>query len=230
MSNSNFKMADRILSILLAFIMIVSLMPMTVFASTEANPGKFTVTVKNESDEPITDAGIFYEIFVDSESKVSGNLSTTNGEAVIPNVSDYSDDIADESKTVEISYQITKDGYTTVNNKVTVTDAKGNIDVTMFAVAPETTNVSVVKNGDGKVEINNEEITSSAVDKGSEVTFRFTPDEGSYIKEVKIGDVSEEITDSNLFEKTITADEDISVSVTFVKTFTVVVTKMMAVL
>lgn len=59
MSNSNFKMADRILSILLAFIMIVSLMPMTVFASTEANPGKFTVTVKNESDEPITDAGIF---------------------------------------------------------------------------------------------------------------------------------------------------------------------------
>ena len=225
MSNSNFKMADRILSILLAFIMIVSLMPMTVFASTEANPGKFTVTVKNESDEPITDAGIFYEIFVDSESKVSGNLSTTNGEAVIPNVSDYSDDIADESKTVEISYQITKDGYTTVNNKVTVTDAKGNIDVTMFAVAPETTNVSVVKNGDGKVEINNEEITSSAVDKGSEVTFRFTPDEGSYIKEVKIGDVSEEITDSNLFEKTITADEDISVSVTFVKTFTVVVTK-----
>ena len=104
MSNSNFKMADRILSILLAFIMIVSLMPMTVFASTEANPGKFTVTVKNESDEPITDAGIFYEIFVDSESKVSGNLSTTNGEAVIPNVSDYSDDIADESKTVEISY------------------------------------------------------------------------------------------------------------------------------
>lgn len=30
MSNSNFKMADRILSILLAFIMIVSLMPMTV--------------------------------------------------------------------------------------------------------------------------------------------------------------------------------------------------------
>ena len=225
MSNSNFKMADRILSILLAFIMIVSLMPMTVFASTEANPGKFTVTVKNESDEPITDAGIFYEIFVDSESKVSGNLSTTNGEAVIPNVSDYSDDIADESKTVEISYQITKDGYTTVNNKVTVTDAKGNIDVTMFAVAPETTNVSVVKNGDGKVEINNEEITSSAVDKGSEVTFRFTPDEGSYIKEVKIGDVSEEITDSNLFEKTITVDEDISVSVTFVKTFTVVVTK-----
>ncbi len=225
MSNSNFKMADRILSILLAFIMIVSLMPMTVFASTEANPGKFTVTVKNESDEPITDAGVFYEIFVDSESKVSGNLSTTNGEAVIPNVSDYSDDIADESKTVEISYQITKDGYTTVNNKVTVTDAKGNIDVTMFAVAPETTNVSVVKNGDGKVEINNEEITSSAVDKGSEVTFRFTPDEGSYIKEVKIGDVSEEITDSNLFEKTITADEDISVSVTFVKTFTVVVTK-----
>ena len=225
MSNSNFKMADRILSILLAFIMIVSLMPMTVFASTEANPGKFTVTVKNESDEPITDAGIFYEIFVDSESKVSGNLSTTNGEAVIPNVSDYSDDIADESKTVEISYQITKDGYTTVNNKVTVTDAKGNIDVTMFAVAPETTNVSVVKNGDGKVEINNEEITSSAVDKGSEVTFRFTPDEGSYIKEVKIGDVSEEITDSNLFEKTITADEDISVSVTFVKTFTFVVTK-----
>ena len=225
MSNSNFKMADRILSILLAFIMIVSLMPMTVFASTEANPGKFTVTVKNESDEPITDAGIIYEIFVDSESKVSGNLSTTNGEAVIPNVSDYSDDIADESKTVEISYQITKDGYTTVNNKVTVTDAKGNIDVTMFAVAPETTNVSVVKNGDGKVEINNEEITSSAVDKGSEVTFRFTPDEGSYIKEVKIGDVSEEITDSNLFEKTITADEDISVSVTFVKTFTVVVTK-----
>lgn len=56
---------------------------------------------------------------------------------MIPNVSDYSDDIADESKTVEISYQITKDGYTTVNNKVTVTDAKGNIDVTMFAVAPK---------------------------------------------------------------------------------------------
>ena len=68
MSNSNFKMADRILSILLAFIMIVSLMPMTVFASTGVYPGNLTVTVMNDSDVPITDAGFFYEIFVDSES------------------------------------------------------------------------------------------------------------------------------------------------------------------
>lgn len=228
MSNLNFKTVDRILSIVLAFIMTVSLLPMTAFASTEANPGEFTVTVKNESDEPISGAGISYEILVDSESKVKGNLSVTNGEAVIPNVSDYSDDIADESKTVEISYEITKDGYNTVNKKVTVTDVAGSIAETLTAVVAEKVNVTVAKNGDGTVYVNNEEITSQgcAVDKGSEVLIKVIPDEGSYIKEVQFSDNNiEKITEPQYFEKTITADEDISVCVTFVKTFTVEVTK-----
>lgn len=223
MSNSKTRKTDRVLSIVLAIMMLVSVMPTTVFASTVNNPNEFTLTVKDSGDALVDDADVSYEIFVDSESKNAGTVKTANGEAVIPNVSDYETDITD-GKTVEINYTVEKDGYVSVSKSEAITDVKGNIDVVLTEIPPEEVVVSVTKTGDGTIELNGTEQLTATVVKGSKVELKVVPAAGSYIKMVTINGIKQKITDKNLLERTIDATDNVEITVEFVKTYTVSVT------
>ena len=220
MSSSKFKVLNRILAVVLALIIVVGIMPVSVMASTTSHPGEFTITVQDESKVPINAAAITYEILVDNTVKVSSCVNTNDGEAVIPGISEFSEDI-ENGKAVEIRYEITKEGYNPVNDKAFITDVEDNIDVTMEASAVEEFTLTVNKTGNGAVKLNGNEEDTITVAKGSNVSLMFIPDEGSYIKEVKIGDKVQSIANRNLFETTVNVNEDVSVSVDFVKFFTV---------
>ena len=216
---------DRILATVLVFVMVISLLPMSVFASTATHPDAFTVTVKNSSDNaPITEASIAYEIVVDGSTEKSGTAPIENGEAVIADVTEYADAIADE-KTVELKYSVSATGFVTKTGTVSITDVTANVDVALEEEAPSEFTVSVVKNGPGTVKLDGAETNTVTVAAGSSVTITATPAEGAYIKAVTIAGTNQEIADPSSFEKTITVDADTPVSISFVNSYKVTVSK-----
>ncbi len=224
MVNSRLRIVNQVLSIVLVVIMAVSILPLSVTASLEDNSGEFTFTIKDIKGKLLDDASISYEIDVDGISKTSGNICTANGEAIVSDMSNYSDEIADGKK-VEISYIVSKTGYNSKNATKTVTNVQDNIDIIIAKGALETVTVSVTKTGDGTVELNSSETSTVTVNAGSTVKLKLTPNTGSYIKEVKIDGVSADISNKKLFEKDITANENVNISVIFVKTYMVNISK-----
>lgn len=216
---------DRILAVVLAVVMVVSLLPMSVFASTTTYPDAFTVTVKKSSNnEPIAEANISFEIVVDGSTEKTGSATVENGEAVIADVADYADAIADE-KTVGLNYSVSAEGFVTKTGTVIISDITANVDIALDEVVPSEFTVSVVKNGSGTVKLDGVETNTVTVAAGSSVTITATPAEGAYIKTVTIAGVNQGITDPSSFEKTIKVDADTPVSVSFVNFYKVTVSK-----
>lgn len=219
------KPIDRILAVVLAVVMVVSLLPMSVFASTATHPNAFTVTVKNSRDnEPIVEANISFEIVVDGNTEKTGSATVENGEAVIEDVADYADAIADE-KTVELNYSVSAERFVTKTGTVSISDVTANVDVTLDEETHSEYTVSVIKTGPGTVMLNDEDRDTLTVTPGSIVTLKADPAEGAYVKSVTINEVDQVINDSASFEVPITVENDnISVTVMFVNSFTVSVT------
>lgn len=218
------RMKKRILSAVLAFLMAVSLVPVSAFASTATYADAFTVCVTGgDEDAKLDGASVDYTIEVDGTKGAKNTVTTTDGEAVIQEMADYAQDIAD-GKAVTLAYTVSAEGYDTVSDRAAVTDVTGNVDVKLTVKTPDTVNVTVTKTGNGLVRINDQETETSTVEKGGDVKLELIPAKGAYIQELTVKGEPRTVKKGETFQETLTADEDIAVSVTFVQEYTVTVT------
>ena len=218
------RMKKRILSAVLAFLMAVSLVPVSAFASTATHADAFTVCVTGgDEDAKLDGASVDYTIEVDGTKGAKNTVTTTDGEAVIQEMTDYAQDIAD-GKAVTLAYTVSAEGYDTVSDRAAVTDVTGNVDVKLTVKTPDTVNVTVTKTGNGLVRINDQETETSTVEKGGDVKLELIPAKGAYIQELTVKGEPRTVKKGETFQETLTADEDITVSVTFVQEYTVTVT------
>ena len=218
------RMKKRILSAVLAFLMTVSLVPVSAFASTATYADAFTVCVTGgDEDAKLDGASVDYTIEVDGTKGAKNTVTTTDGEAVIQEMADYAQDIAD-GKAVTLAYTVSAEGYDTVSDRAAVTDVTGNVDVKLTVKTPDTVNVTVTKTGNGLVRINDQETETSTVEKGGDVKLELIPAKGAYIQELTVKGEPRTVKKGETFQETLTADEDITVSVTFVQEYTVTVT------
>ena len=218
------RMKKRILSAVLAFLMAVSLVPVSAFASTATHADAFTICVTGgDEDAKLDGASVDYTIEVDGTGGAKNTVTTTDGEAVIQEMTDYAQDIAD-GKAVTLAYTVSAEGYDTVSDRAAVTDVTGNVDVKLTVKTPDTVNVTVTKTGNGLVRINDQETETSTVEKGGDVKLELIPAKGAYIQELTVKGEPRTVKKGETFQETLTADEDITVSVTFVQEYTVTVT------
>ena len=218
------RMKKRILSAVLAFLMTVSLVPVSAFASTATHADAFTVCVTGgDEDAKLDGASVDYTIEVDGTGGAKNTVTTTDGEAVIQEMADYAQDIAD-GKAVTLAYTVSAEGYDTVSDRAAVTDVTGNVDVKLTVKTPDTVNVTVTKTGNGLVRINDQETETSTVEKGGDVKLELIPAKGAYIQELTVKGEPRTVKKGETFQETLTADEDITVSVTFVQEYAVTVT------
>ena len=218
------RMKKRILSAVLAFLMAVSLVPVSAFASTATHADAFTVCVTGgDEDAKLDGASVDYTIEVDGTKGAKNTVTTTDGEAVIQEMADYAQDIAD-GKAVTLAYTVSAEGYDTVSDRAAVTDVTGNVDVKLTVKTPDTVNVTVTKTGNGLVRINDQETETSTVEKGGDVKLELIPAKGAYIQELTVKGEPRTVKKGETFQETLTADEDITVSVTFAQEYTVTVT------
>ena len=218
------RMKKRILSAVLAFLMAVSLVPVSAFASTATHADAFTICVTGgDEDAKLDGASVDYTIEVDGTKGAKNTVTTTNGEAVIQEMADYAQDIAD-GKAVTLAYTVSAEGYDTVSDRAAVTDVTGNVDVKLTVKTPDTVNVTVTKTGNGLVRINDQETETSTVEKGGDVKLELIPAKGAYIQELTVKGEPRTVKKGETFQETLTADEDITVSVTFAQEYTVTVT------
>ena len=131
MSNPRTRKTDRFLAILLTFMMVIGMLPVSVYAGPIEFPNNFTVTVKDENGTPVSGAAVTYTLRVDGEEKLSDQSTeptNSNGIAAI-DLSEYEENIT--AGNVTISVTVSKDPFfedKTVQNEA-VTDATGNIDI-----------------------------------------------------------------------------------------------------
>lgn len=218
------RMKKRILSAVLAFLMAVSLVPVSAFASTATYADAFTVCVTGgDEDAKLDGASVDYTIEVDGTEGAKKTVTTTDGEAVIQEMTDYAQDIAD-GKAVTLAYTVSAEGYDTVSDRAAVTDVTGNVDVKLTVKTPDTVNVTVTKTGNGLARINDQETETSTVEKGGDVKLELIPAKGAYIQELTVKGEPRTVKKGETFQETLTADEDITVSVTFAQEYTVTVT------
>ena len=226
MYNKKSGLVNRAFSVVLALLMVLSILPITAFASTSVNADSFTVCVKDsDNNADINDASIAYRVLVDQNVKEDNTVKTNKGEAVIAEMKNYEQDIAD-GKTVTFEYSVSADGYVTKTGKVDVTDVNDNIDVKLEKKVVETVPITVNKNGSGTVKINNEEVTDSkTVEKGSEVELEVTPAKDTYIKKLVIGGETKSVEKGKSYSDSLTVSDALTVEVTFVKEYTVSIDK-----
>ena len=135
MSNPRTRKTDRFLAILLTFMMVIGMLPVSVYAGSIEFPNNFTVTVKDENGTPVSGAAVTYTLKVDGEEKLSDQSTeptNSNGVAAI-DLSVYEENIT--AGTVTISVTVSKDPFfedATVQDEA-VTDATGNIDITLLS-------------------------------------------------------------------------------------------------
>ena len=226
MYNKKGGLVNRAFSVVLALLMVFSILPITAFASTSVNVDSFTVCVKDSvNNADINDASIEYKVLIDQNVKEDNTVKTNEGEAVIAEMKNYEQDIAD-GKTVTFEYSVSADGYVTKTGKADVTDVNDNIDVKLEKKVVDTVPITVNKNGSGTVKINNEEVTDSkTVEKDSTVELEVTPAKDTYIKKLVIGGEIKSVEKGKSYRNSFKVSDALTVEVTFVKEYTVSIDK-----
>ena len=226
MYNKKSGLVNRAFSVVLALLMVLSILPITAFASTSVNVDSFTVCVKDSvNNADINDASIEYKVLIDQNVKEDNTVKTNEGEAVIAEMKNYEQDIAD-GKTVTFEYSVSADGYVTKTGKADVTDVNDNIDVKLEKKVVDTVPITVNKNGSGTVKINNEEVTDSkTVEKDSTVELEVTPAKDTYIKKLVIGGETKSVEKGKSYRNSFKVSDALTVEVTFVKEYTVSIDK-----
>lgn len=224
MKHSFSKTTDKILSVVLALMLIISIMPISAFASTENNADVFTFTVKDETGTPVKDASVYFAISVDDVTATDGNIVTDeNGEAVVEAMADYAEAVSGDESSVAIIYTVSKDGYETVEEvSAAVTDVTADIGVTLTEEKIMYT-VSADENiENGTVTFGEDKAASVTVEAGSSVSFTITA-----IGNYRIASVNGSALESDVAEYTgliESVDEDTVITAEFVRYYTVSVT------
>ncbi len=213
----------RTLAMLLSMMVLLGAVPITAMASTPENPFDYTMTVNDSAGQPIDGASIAYSI--SSAYRSTGPLTATAvaGEAVLPEVTEFEDDI-NNGTTVTLTYSVAKAGYVTVNDSVEIYDLLGNENVVLRV--PVT--LSVNKSGNGTVKFNFSAVEESSltVGSGTQVSVQIAPAADWYIKSIVIGGQAITINDANkyYYQSTFTPMTDTTIDVVFTRNWNVTTT------
>lgn len=191
MSRTRVKLRDRFLAALLSVLMIFAMMPVTTlqaFAATTEYPDAYTVTVTDgeNSIEGAQVSLVASEIMLELNATTDSNGVAAFAESEIYELFQYHD-----GSTVSATITVQKDGYdqkvqteTLWKNNIA---ASASVVLTETAVAQATVSVNIIGSGNATVEIDGVVQNSKAVNVGTEVPIKITPDEGCYIKEIDDG-------------------------------------------
>lgn len=229
MKKFKIKKSERILAVLLTFVIVVGLLPSTVFAAIESN----SILEVNESIiEPPTGS-------ISSEAKLSVN-KIGSGKVIINEVEvegtdttvekhksttlKITPDNVDGKKTYIKSLKIGTDEITvekyetyTNDNFIVTEDTEIYVEFTT-----EFTITSSAGDG-GTIELNGN-IGSLDVEEGSKLNVSVTPNNGYQIATVTIDGVLIEVSNVSEFSKEITVEKNMEINATFVKVYTITVT------
>lgn len=241
MSKHRAKITDRITALLLTVILLCSLLPASALAVGE---NEVTISV-NGSEGALEGALVNYTINTDADSSSSMSASTDADGVATIDMSSYVDAVADEAQEVNITYTVSKEGYTTSAEQTErITGLGGNVGTVTLTEAetggPEedggndepTVNsypVTVDAGTDGVVtlSVDGVEIQSGdEVENGKTVDITVAPNNGYAISSVKV-DNAEQIADSGLASSWAGSVEiaggAIAINVAFVQVYSVTV-------
>lgn len=78
-------MVNRAFSVVLALLMVLSILPITAFASTSVNVDSFTVCVNDSvNNADINDASIEYKVLIDQNVKEDNTVKPTKAKLLLP--------------------------------------------------------------------------------------------------------------------------------------------------
>lgn len=216
------KISDRILAVVLSLILLVGIIPTTALASDEVTE-YFTVNVTDANSDGVMIEGatVTYEIRLSDISVHSASgVTGTDGNVFISEMNNYVNEISEGN--VKLFYRVEKEGYTTKEEEISVTDSNGVASVALSSAIVETVNITVAKTGSGNIKINGENVEDTAsVVKGSNVSIEITPEENSYISSLSIGVESYTVGKYQTYTNTIPVNSDTDIQVTFTKEFKV---------
>ena len=231
MNKFNIKKIESLLAVLLVFVMVVGILPVTVFAENNDNRDVFTIGVKDSNGTAVNDADVTYTI-KDGDSIVESAKGKTgiDGQISITEIANYSNKITSaDGSTITISYSISKEGYTTtVAENVKVLEVNGYINVLFTTNDNSKAKVSITKAGSGEIKINGTKVDGSytTIEKDTETKLEITPINGdsgvTHIKSLKIGT---EVIDVNKGQSYVndkfSITEDTEIIVEFITEFTI---------
>lgn len=130
------NLSNRLLSILITVMLIVSMIPMGIVVNAaleEQDAVDFTITVKDKKNKLLSDINIAYTVYVNDEEYAQNNVKTVDGKAVLTEINEIaSSQSTDVKPEVKLSAILSGTGFNTItlnNQNIDVDD--NNIDVTM---------------------------------------------------------------------------------------------------
>lgn len=223
------KKAERFLSLLLAVVMIVGMLPATVFARASKSPGMFTVEVTDEeSGEAIENATIKYFVRkAAGELTSSGTKNTDDEGKIYINLSEYSEYLSKGGK-LYFAYRINASGYTGNEGEIRIVDVEYNLHVKMRPNSKGGLlyNITVHQTPSGRggnVRLEGMSGLSANALEGESVEYVIIPEEHWYIQSLKIGDddLTDTLTHGEPAVGSFTPFGDTDIYVTFQEEYTV---------
>lgn len=213
---------NRALAMLLSIMMVVAMLPASAFtalAATESHADVFTFTVTGNVDSnPVVGATIRLYNEEDKE------WTQTTGDDGVAEFKAFTEEGLDGTISGNFSYEVTADGYEKATGTVDGSNTEwiGNIDVKLNALTVEQKTVSVVvSGGEATVELDSEVTKEKHVNIGESVNVKVTPEMGSYIKELKVGETVKAVDHGKAYEETIEVTDDVTINVTIQKEYQV---------
>ena len=222
MSRTRVKPTDRFIAILLSFLTVLAMVPVTTLHTFAAAKDSYTVTV-TDGKNAVEGAQVTIE---SGEAGVELNLDSTtdaNGVAAFDAAALEKAFLGYDGSEIPVVITVQKDGYRqkTQNETIAADNLTANVDVTISAVGSRQASISVSVTGDAVVEVNGVEQNMATVDVGTKVPVKITPAAGAYIKTLNVGGKDVPVAKGEAYEGTITVNADIAISAAVVKEFTV---------
>lgn len=191
-------LTHRILVMVLVVVMLLGLLPTTLYATTTNDVTAFTLQVTDVNSQGVEAVNVRYEIFQKTYSIASGDVKTNqDGIATIDEMKKYETAITNGE--IFISYQVSKEGYVTQStSNVQVMKVDETIAVSLLLSDSLKAHVTMVKKGSGSVTMNGLEHAELDVKPNDTMELNITPiykeNAKTYIKLLKINDQVVEVT------------------------------------
>lgn len=217
MANATHRKGYRILSAVLAVVMLLSLMPTSLAAGDkdpkEPTSADYTVLVTDKkTNAPIKGAKVTYSVTVDGEAAEENVSATTNdkGVAQLTYLEDLAQEALEKEQTIQLKYAVEAADYAPQpEQSLTIEELSKQITVQMEYNKAV---VSIAKEGSGTVTVNGKADAEQTITKGTEITVVVTPDKNGEIKSVKIGGEEQTIANADqpaTFKVTVNGDLEI---------------------
>ncbi len=229
MSRAKIKSADRVLSLILTVLMVLTMIPVSslqAFAATIKNPDKLTVTVDDGTAAPVEGASVKItasgEVVLNLEGTTDADGETAFDPAEIKTLMETAG-----VELVKATLSVEKEGFVKYENEIDIKaeNLAENHDVVLEAEDTATATVTVTVTGSATVELNGVVRNTITVDAGTEVAVKITPAADSYIKSLTVGGEAASVEKYNAYEATIKADNDVEIVAAVVKECVVTVKK-----